>query len=605
MRSRLICYILLFVLIAGHIAANAAWISRDRTPVGWDQADYLALSQRYLRELNDKGPKGLWDAYAGPKRLERERAPLLPILALPFYRLLGNSQAAAMCVNHLALIILCLCVYGIGRQIGGRWLGFIAAYLTMLCPAMFGLSREFFVEFPMTAAIAATIYLSLRAHKQPFYLSVPLIAVFAAAGLLLKVSFPVFAALPLLAIIIWNLARLVSGKGERHLWALMKIGAGIALALLIASTWYLPNMKYWMAFAGENVAGARGARYGMAPLEYLNEQTRMSFLSYHLPALLLLLLMSAAAWFSRTGGAKAIKHEETRPAAIPAVALWFAGALVVCLAVTVKDVRLFFPAMPALAILLAMAYRTMARGWRTVPAAVLLLLPLIAFANFSFSGEYDATIEFRPGKPKADIFSAEYFLGLQPLPPYVHAPNSGDWKANEIVEKVDRNVPAAIEKARLKGVGITVIPNNPYLQPNWLRYVALRGQLEGRIGHDTNYADPGYHSPPRLEQMGKILSTSQFVLVAEGGWQGPDLYAYEVESDGETRYITHGDVMEAVTEIMREAKLFEPLENEIALPDGSRVIIYRHKYAGRRMPLDEKKDFIALFDRPIGTTRTK
>jgi len=131
------------------------------------------------------------------------------------------------------------------------------------------------------------------------------------------------------------------------------------------------------------------------------------------------------------------------------------------------------------------------------------------------------------------------------------------------------------------------------------------GFFEGVMDEIQVYADPGYHSQPRLEQMGEILSISQFVLVAEGGWQGPDLYAYEVESDGETRYITHGDVMEAVTQIMREAKLFEPLENEIALPDGSRVIIYRHKYAGRRMPLDERKAFIALFDRPIGITRTK
>ncbi len=142
MKSKLICTIALFALIAGHIAANTVWVSRNRAPVYWDQAYYLARSQEYLLSLRKEGAGGLWDAYRG---LERKRAPLLPILAVPFYGLLGNSQASAMCVNHLALIVLCVSVYGIGRQVGDRWLGLTAAYLTMLCPALFGLSREFFV----------------------------------------------------------------------------------------------------------------------------------------------------------------------------------------------------------------------------------------------------------------------------------------------------------------------------------------------------------------------------------------------------------------------------------------------------------------------------
>ena len=595
MKSKLICTIALFALIAGHIAANTVWVSRNRAPVYWDQAYYLARSQEYLLSLQKEGAGGLWDAYRG---LERKRAPLLPILAVPFYGLLGNSQASAMCVNHLALIVLCISVYGIGRQVGDRWLGLIAAYLTMLCPALFGLSREFFVEFPMAAAVAATVYFCLRAHRQSFYASVPLIAVFAAAGLLLKVSFPVFAGLPVAVILLWNLFRFVGGKGEAHLWALLKIGSGIILALFIASTWYLPNMQHWMQFARENVAGARGARYGAAPLDWLNEQARMSFLGYHLPALLLLLLLSVGAWISKTGGSRRVRRKDARGVGITAVAVWLAGALLVCLAVTVKDVRLFFPAMPAAAILLAMGYRAMARGWRAAPAAVLLLFPLVAFANFSFRGEYDATVEFRPGVPKVNVFSAEYYLGLKPLTPYVHAPNGRDWKADEIVGLVDKNVPKAIEKAARSGVGVTVVTGSPYIQPNWLRYIGFKGYVEGNIKHEINFADPGYHRQLTLEQCGEALSTSQFVLVAEGGWQGPNLYAYEVKADGGKKHVVrHEEVMEEITRIMstREMTLFDRVGKPIEMPDGSRVVIYRHRYAGGTMPFDKKDAFLALF----------
>lgn len=612
MRSKAICYVLLAVLIAGHIAANAVWISRNRAPALWDQADYLALSQGYLNSLENKGFRGLWDAY---QRLERQRAPLLPILAAPFYKLFGNSQSSAMFVNHLAVIVLCLSVFGIGRQIGGEWAGVIAAYLTMLTPATFGLSREFFVEFPMAAAVAASLYFALRAHRQPFYASVPMIMIFVAAGMLLKVSFPVFAGLPLAAILAWHVARFVFRRGNEHLWAVSKIGCGVMLALFIAATWYLPNMQAWTQFARENVAGARGAQYGAAPMDYLVEQARMSFLSYHLLALALLLLISAAAWITRTAGPKPLRGEETKAAAIAAATVWFLGALLVCLTITVKDVRLFFPAMPALAILLAAAYRAMARGWRRIPATALLLFPLAAFFNFSFHGGYDAEVEFRPTNPKVDVMSADYFLGLRPLTPYVHAPDGKTWHAEEIVKVIEENVPGAVASSPQGGVGVAVITNNPYLPPNWLRYVAARDYMEGKIKHGINFADLDYHDAPTLKICGERLVDSrrgvQFVVTAEGTWQGPNLYAYRIGPAG-MEYIspstagpadmTHGDVMQAVTEILRSGgnKIFSKV-GEIAINGDAKIIIYLNRYAGEAIPPGERETFLRLFDRSPGS----
>jgi hypothetical protein len=612
------CYLLLFVLIAGHIAANIIWISRNRAPMFWDPADYLALSQKYQIHLQQDGLDGLRQAYVN---LDKTRAPLLPVLALPFYKIFGNELAAAMCVNYLAIVVLCLSIYGIGSLIRDRWLGLIAAYLTMLTPALFGLSRTFFVEFPMAAAIAATIYFCLRAHKLPFYASVPLIAISAAATMLLKVSFPIFIALPILFIILWQLFRAVVEGSKAPLAAFVKTLGGVVIALVIASTWYLPNLNYWLNFMMQNVAGARGAMYGAPAVDYLVEEARMTFLSYHILALIFLLVLSVIAWTIRRSGVKAVEREDTRIIAIVAVAAWFIGALYVCLTAADKDVRILFPALPALAILITMGYRAMAQSWRFVPATALLLFPLIAFFNFSFRGEYDATVDWQE-QSKVDIMSADYMLGLKALKPYVYPPNGQDWKANEIVDTVSANVPPALEqniKSKPdRGVGIAVIPNSPYLQPNWLNYIAVKGYFEKKIKYQMSFADPGYHDPAltpatcarKLAETGQkispdavwkellkgyanmiILSRAQFMVVTDG-WQGSELYDYKVE--GKVVF-THGAVMRKITELMPKAKLFERLPGEITLPDGSHVIIYRNKYAGRTAPQKELTDFINLF----------
>jgi urease gamma subunit/cbb3-type cytochrome oxidase subunit 3 len=619
-KAKLISYVLLFVLIAGSIAADIVWTSLNRAPAFWDPADYLALSQKYQVYLKSQGLDGLWWAYGN---LEVSRAPLLPILALPFYMALGNHQASAMCVNYLAIIVLCVSIYGIGRLIRDRWLGVIAAYLTMMTPALFGLSREFFVEFPMAAAIAATLYFCLRAHKMRHYASVPLIAVSVAATMLFKVNFPIFIALPIVLILLWRAYHVVIRDSATHLSAIITTLVGIMIAIAVAATWYVPNLKYWLSFMMQNVVGARGAVYGASTADYLTEEARSAFLSYHVLALLLLLLLSIVVWIVRRQGKAAVEYTDMRGMGIVAVAAWFAGALYVCLSAADKDVRILFPALPALAVLLAMGYRAMASGWRAVPATVLLLFPLVAFMNFSFRGQYDATVEFRPDKAKVDIWSGDYFLGLKPLTPYVHAPNSRDWKGKEIVEFVERNISEVLARSIARnpesGVGVCVVPNSPYLQPNWLNYVSYKAYVEGGTKYQMGFADPGYHkaalTPAECEQ--KIISEgrkatpeavlrellkeyaesiidskSQFILVTEGGWQGPSLYDYRVE--GKVIF-THDDVMEKITEILPKVKLFERIPGEIILPDGSHVIVYRNRYAGSAVPKEKLDDFVNLF----------
>lgn len=621
-KNKLPCALLLLLLIAGHIVANIAWASRNRAPVYWDQADYLTLSQLYLAKLQTKGIAGLYDAYV---TIDPKRAPLLPILALPFYKILGNYQSSAMCVNYLAVIVLCLGIYGIGRQIGDRWLGLIAAYLTMLTPAVFGLSREFFVEFPMAAAAAGTIYFCLRAHRLPFYFAVPMIALFAAATMLLKVSFPIFIALPILLILLWQLYHMVIKDETRYLSALLKTLAGTTVALGLAATWYIPNLNQWVSFMTENVVGARGAQYGASTMDYVVEEMRMTFLAYHVMALALLLVFSAAIWLvalfiRRKAVAKTAEEGGARIIAVVAVIAWFVVALYACLSAKDKDVRILFPALPALAIIMAMAYRAMARGWRAAPATALLLFPLVAFFNFSFKGEYDATVEWRV-QGKVDIMSADYMLGLKPLTPYVHAPNGQDWKGAEIVEFIEGNIPETLAKSlegnTERGVSVMVIPNNPYLQPNWLNYLAARDYADGRAKYQMSFADPGYHALTLMPatcaaDLGKAatpdavrrellkryadaaLAKSQFILVTEGGWQGPSLYDYTV--DGK-KIFNHDDTMQEMTDILPKAKLFERLDTGISLPDGSRVILYRHRHAGGKASRQELQDFIDLFAR--------
>lgn len=228
-----------------HVVVNWTWIATNVALMGWDRSSHLAKTLVYndiLRELN---LRTAFTALTWPWN----RPPLPFLTVVPFYRLLGVSTDVALMSNCLYLAILLWSVYGIGRQLYGRRVGLLAAFLVSFYPILFSISRLSYVDYALTTMVALGIYLLLKTdgfrHRRwslVFGLGMGL-------GLLTKWPFIAFAgasivydawhsgALRRLLFVAWG-----GAEGTTRLRRLVTspwFHVVAALALTVA--WYLPN----------------------------------------------------------------------------------------------------------------------------------------------------------------------------------------------------------------------------------------------------------------------------------------------------------------------------------------------------------------------------
>ena len=84
------------VSLALACAANLRWVAASAAPPSFDEAWYLELSFRFSRLLADGRLADFARAYAGAFRF---KAPLVSLLPLPLYAVLGASYRAAVLAN--------------------------------------------------------------------------------------------------------------------------------------------------------------------------------------------------------------------------------------------------------------------------------------------------------------------------------------------------------------------------------------------------------------------------------------------------------------------------------------------------------------------------
>lgn len=559
MKASIICAILLFLLIAGHLCVNILWRSRNTAPDTWDEASYLAISERLYGEYRRSDANGFAHIFFD---YDRNRAPLVPALYVPFYAVFGNTRLSASLVNNAAVVVLCLSLYGIGRRLAGPWCGVAAAWITMTFPMLFNLSRQFFVEFPLTAAAAAVVYLCIASDGLSRLPACILLGVTLGAGMLVKTTFPLFAAGPVLATLIVG-ARYSERKNVsvRAVLLLTNFAVMLAFAALIAVPWLAHNLGFWPKYMMEHVGGYLGKMYGMSIPEYLLVLATQTFLPQHLciaAALFFLWLL-----FRRHGrDAGALPGGERRRFRISlfTVAAWLALPLLAGICVQDKDARLISPMLPAAGLLLAYLYVRLTPPRTAAVTAALLLFLAAPFYGTSFlarpdSTQLDKTFENVP--LQATNLSQYLLLGLAGS-----APLRDDWKSEEVIAAIEAAVPERFEKDGRIAV-VMVLTNHPRFHSNWFLYLYWRRVVDrGKRGMVVDYGGMPYRSRDVSPEMcAKELLRAHLVLVKDAGFQGP------------------AEWFDELLYAVRQSGLFEAVDCNISLPDGSRALIFRQKGA--------------------------
>ena len=242
-------------IAVGWIGINLLWWSWNTAPPAWDQTDYLLASLRFFDAFGDGGLSELLRTVMRSTS-GYGRPPLLSILTLPFYGLVGTGPNAVQLTLLVFIPLMVFVLYDMGRRLGGERAGLAACLAAATMPHLTGLSRQFYVEFPLAAVVTGTVYLLFRLLEEErvwLYLG---LTVSVAVGMMLKVTYILFVGPGLLIVALGSLHR---GRVRGS----MLLAAAAAVGLALTSIWYLPNWHRILWDIRESGYGIEAAPYAL------------------------------------------------------------------------------------------------------------------------------------------------------------------------------------------------------------------------------------------------------------------------------------------------------------------------------------------------------
>ena len=403
-RYRVTVVCVLLVLL--YAISNTMWFHCGASLYGRDVAGHLQIVEKFYYRIRDSIDNG---------RPAVETAKMILSLfhedSLPFHhtyiwpKLVHVTSALACCAVGLktlaivhcnliffAVLLVSTCLIGI--RCSSRAAGVLAAVMASLYPAIYGQSRKFGLDFPLTAMVALNIYVLMRTdnfRERGFSL---LMGLAMGLGLLTKGQIALYLAFP----IVYSLLRgMLPPKGTVKIRAVNFILFSI-VALGVSSIWWRGiAAPLWRAYFITVTDYPFSWAY-----EYQRQQPlTLGWLLFHAvhcainvsPFFFAMFIISLVPFFRGNARGKGI------------LLVWILGAYAIWTASNIKRDTDFLPVLPALALVSAIGITSWERVWaRRLAVACCCIWGLTQYfcVSFSPSGCGLLTMENpydKPGEP--------------------------------------------------------------------------------------------------------------------------------------------------------------------------------------------------------------
>jgi 4-amino-4-deoxy-L-arabinose transferase-like glycosyltransferase len=446
--------LLILALVIWHGAHNWLWLSSNTVLTGWDKARHLAQSLTYNNLLTPLTLRSFFGAFIS----DSVRPPFAPMLVVPLYRLFGTSSDVAAMLNTLYIAVVLVATYRIGMLLPrqkrepamssselagheGKRLGALSVLLLALFPMFYAMSRYFYLEFPLMALVALSIWMLLasagfenRGRSLLFGLCLGLglltkrtyvAFLFAPVGLVLLTSDAMPAlwrrlrgrirldlkhtalalggGLALAAIWLgpsWSTVRdLALGGWIFPIWAglvattiyllLRRPGpdvnflAAVSLGTVVGSTWYLANVGFAqrMLLFGYGVNDPRGRIIRLGSF-YTYVEYLATLINQHISLMVAILLVGAGLTLAFALVRRRKLFVALRRVGVNwwAVLLWVVGPYLVLTLSIYHEARAITPVLPAIALIGAGLILKI--PWRVVRAGLLILPVVFGIVQF-------------------------------------------------------------------------------------------------------------------------------------------------------------------------------------------------------------------------------
>lgn len=552
--------LLLFSVIAFYAAASIIWHTLDRSPVEFDQSMYIVRSLTFFQELQSHDfARIMQDFNTGMGVLAPTqvlRPVLVPLLTAVAYVLFGPSRVIALLtISGFTTVLLVFC-YLIGKEWEGWRAGALASLLAVSLPVVAIFSRQYLFDVPLAALVAGTVYFLIRRDAFANPVTSVAIGVLAGLGMLTRETYPLFVAGPLLSGLVVFALKVRSGSSYRSaIPALAGLGVGIALAVAMALPFYLPKFSVASGFAGAAFGSADWASsHGIGDASVLDRWLAYTIIFVRggitIPYLVLLIAALATLAIRRARHAAGTGIAPNR-ALLPIITSWLLVPYVISSLATANDLRYATAALPAFAVLLAVAtVRTTIGRLQPLLLSVVAGYALVQFCVVSFgskpmrldpitsSADISASIEtLFEGRIDAD--KSRYMAFTDALA----VPRQEDWQVNEMIIAVDE----LRAQRNIKQAEVFLLSRGGQMNAGYFISSASFESIPV-----TFYSPAGLTAESSL----KLMKQSDFLLVRDKNNGGED-------------------VATLVTKIRQLP--FQSTGEEFHLPDGSTVTIYERK----------------------------
>lgn len=329
------------------LGANLHWLSQDKLLRDGDEEGHVGAAE-LLRLHLDGGSVGRFfmDAWQGDLG---EYPAVFPALVGGWWWLVGGGdpgQLRVRAVNLIGLLVAALATGGLASRLApsARWRAGVSALLLVLTlPLGNGLARHFMPEGLLTAAVAVAVLLAHVAGERRHTPSLVALGIALGVGVLVKQTFVLLAALPVLAA--------VAPARVRALLA-----AGVATA--VAGPWVWSHAADQAAYAGASVQGGHRASLWAHALYY--------------PAVAVDLLAGPVVVMAAAAGAWQLCRRGSPQARGRVIAgAWVAG-IVLLMVIPKKYPRLAAPLAPGLVLLAVTGLATTRTGGAALVATITL-----------------------------------------------------------------------------------------------------------------------------------------------------------------------------------------------------------------------------------------
>jgi 4-amino-4-deoxy-L-arabinose transferase-like glycosyltransferase len=509
------------------VALILFWGAAEQGPTHWDDSWYLAGAVRLFDRFAQEGVAGYWRGFA---HALADKAPLITVLPFPFFCLIGRSVYVIYLVNSAGCVLLSLSLYLFCRKFFNRTVSLLAVFFALASPMLAGLSRLFLPEYWLTAFVALGMLALAEWEASGRLLWLFFFGVICGLGLLMKITFPIFAA-PAAAVVLWRKRGSAIGR------PLLQLIVLAVPALLLAGPWYWHN---WESVTRRSLQETyfmpvhpteKPSPPAMA-VEYFWMVINQGLSSIHVLAALAGLIAWAAA-----------RRENFLRGMLRYIVPWLIALPVFALSEN-RDLRLIAPMFPAFAILTAALFHQLllrAGALRRPLAALAMAAAVVITLGNSFETFGPRLVRLGPW---------QVFASAQG---YAFAPNPQRWPLSDVLERIARRERLGPGSKLIVGLGAdtwSFNSNNLDLQAALLKY-----PFEF---HTTAYT-------AQTGQIRRIMSQTQYFLLKDGGTQQPM-----------DRFRSGPRTME----FLLKGPLFREVEPSVPTPDGGRIRIFENASAG-------------------------